>query len=183
MEKKYQTKEDLEHRFTNLLDLIDKIELSETKRTAFKTRYLDQVLWFDGHAEQTQILYYLLRLTTIVGGVLIPSLVSFYERISWLHWVVFSVSLIVAISSAVEGFFHYGERWRNYRRTAEELKMEGWLFIQLAGRYGRKKYLTHEDAFPDFAGRVEDIIRQELNIYITQIVGEQDLEKSKKSSA
>ena len=35
------------------------------------------------------------------------------------------VSLVVAISAAVEQFFHFGDRWRNYRRTAERLKSEG----------------------------------------------------------
>ena len=35
---------------------------------------------------------------------------------------------------AVEGFFHYGDRWRHYRRTVELLKSHGWQLFELAGR-------------------------------------------------
>ena len=56
------------------------------------------------------------------------------------------VGLVVAISAAIE-FFHYGDRWRTYRRTAELLKTEGWLFLQLSGRYSANGS-THAAAYP-----------------------------------
>jgi hypothetical protein len=44
--------------------------------------------------------------------------------------------LLVATSAAIEEFFHFGERWRHYRRSVELLKAEGWKFFELAGVYG-----------------------------------------------
>jgi hypothetical protein len=67
------------------------------------------------------------------------------------------VSLVVAISASVESFFQFGQRWRNYRSTAERLKIEGWLFLQLAGPYASADR-SHADAFRTFATRVEELI-------------------------
>ncbi|MHC5732754.1 MAG: DUF4231 domain-containing protein, partial [Nostoc sp.] len=85
-------------------------------------------------------------------------------------WSTFGLSQIVAISAAIEEFFHYGERWRHYRRTVESLKSQGWQFSQLTGPY--RKYTTHEEAFNVFAGQVEDIIQRDVEIYATQVVQE-----------
>jgi len=88
-----------------------------------------------------------------------------------LRWIVFSLSLIVAISSAVEEFFQYGQRWRHYRQTVEILKSEGWQYIQLSGAYGRRTSHTH--AFEKFAGRVEAILQEDVRQYIAEVIREQ----------
>ena len=82
------------------------------------------------------------------------------------------VGAVVAVAVAIEGFFRYGERWRNYRRSCEVLKSEGWSFFQLTGPYGR--YKTHADAYERFAGRVETIIQEDVQTYITEIVADRN---------
>ena len=82
----------------------------------------------EDRAEQVRDWYYRLRLTTIVGGVIIPALVSLNFAGGFavvVGWITFGISLLVAISAAVKEFFHYGERWRHYRQTGEALKHEG----------------------------------------------------------
>ena len=87
-------------------------------------------------AQRTRTRYYALRLTTVVGAVIVPALVSINAvggtrgRVTWLT---FAVSLVVAVSAAVEGFFRFGDRWRHYRSLVEELKSEGWDFHELSG--------------------------------------------------
>ncbi len=78
--------------------------------------------------------------------------------------------LTFAISVAVEEFFHYGERWRHYRRAVESLKIEGWQFFQLSGPY--KDYKNYAEAYTAFASRVEDILAGEVEIYFTEVVRE-----------
>ena len=65
--------------------------------------------------------------------------------------VTFAVSLVVALSAAVEGFFRFGDRWRHYRSLVEELKSEGWSFHELSGPY-RADGATHESAIPHLRG-------------------------------
>jgi Protein of unknown function (DUF4231) len=156
-------------------DLINSLELSDFQKHALIARWLDQVLWMGGRAKQSRNSYYTLRLIAIVSGVIVPALVSVTATGTSsliIRWATFILSLAVALSTAVEEFFHYGDRWRNYRRTTEMLKMEGWQFFELSGPYQSRD--SHSHAFPKFTGRVEEIIQRDLQIYISEIVSEKE---------
>lgn len=156
-------------------ELIDSLELNELQKRFMRSRWLDQVLWMEGKANKARDRYYVLRLTAIIGGVIVPALVSLNvqgQAAAWARWGVFVISLLVAITVAVEEFFRYGDRWRHYRRTVESLKTEGWRFFQLTGPYERDK--THVAAFSDFAAIIEQINQQDVQTYISQIVVEKE---------
>jgi Protein of unknown function (DUF4231) len=158
---------------TTFEHLIDAAELDDRQREFLKLRWLEQLVWMDSKAEQAQRLYYRLRLITIIGAVVVPALVALNSLGGWsgraaqiATWI---VSLVVAVSAAVEGFFQFGQRWRHYRATAERLQTEGWLFFQLAGPYATG---SHEDGYPAFAGRVEDLAQKDVTEYITEVTTE-----------
>jgi hypothetical protein len=158
--------------------LIESLELSDLQKRFLRSRWLDQVVWMEGKAEACQRLYYLLRLVAIIGGVVIPALVGikFSDGIAaaLIFWLTLIISLLVAVSLAVEQFFHYGERWRHYRRTVEALKVEAWQFFQLSGPY--QSHPSHREAYPAFAAQVEKILQGEFEIYITQVMQEKKAE-------
>jgi len=86
------------------------------------------------------------------------------------------LSQVVAICAAIDQFFKYGDRWRHYRRSVELLKSSGWQFFQLSGAYAA--YATkggHEAAFALFANQVEEIIRSDVEGYISQIANPKQL--------
>jgi hypothetical protein len=148
--------------------LVGGLDLNPRQKVFWRGRWLDQVVWLDGKAKQAQKRHYVLRLIAIVGGLTVPALVSLdvhRGRIgSALSWVTFAVSLLVAIAVAVEGFFRYGERWRHYRRTCEQLKGHGWQFYELAGAYAG--FASHRAAFRTFATTVEALIAEDVDVYI-----------------
>jgi len=153
--------------------LINELRLPGLQRRFLQSRWLDQLLWVEGRADHNRNRYYLWRLSTIIGGVIVPALVTLNLTGSAgavVRWATFAVSLLVAVSAAVEGFFRYGERWRHYRRTAELLKTEGWQFFQMTGHY--RGHSTHASAYPLFASRVEDILQQDVDAYITTVAAE-----------
>jgi Protein of unknown function (DUF4231) len=159
--------------------LIDALPLHNSHKGYLRSRWLDQVLWMEGKAETTKKKYYWLRLITIVGGVTVPALVSLNlsgRGAAFVGWMTFAISLMVAISAAVEEFFHYGERWRHYRRTVEDLKSAGWEFFQLSGRYRRFRE-DHASAYPVFAARVEQLLRSDVESYISEVVQEKEEEQ------
>jgi hypothetical protein len=162
----------------DLGSLIDALEITELQKHFLHSRWLDQVLWMEGKADHAQKRYYLFRLTAIVGGVTVPALVSLNLGSTgvmvYIRWATFVISLLVAVSVAVEEFFHYGERWRHYRSSVERLKIEGWEFFQLSGQY---RDLKHAEAYPVFAEKVEDILRHEGDAYISEVVREKKKEK------
>jgi hypothetical protein len=157
--------------------VIDALELRELQKHFLRSRWLDQVVWMEGRANAARDRYYALRLTAIIGGVIVPALVSLNvdgQGARAIGWLTFALSLLVAISVAVEEFFHYGERWRHYRRTVEELKIIGWQFFQLSGSYDRHQ--SHTEAYREFATRVEAIIQRDVEVYITEVVREETKE-------
>ena len=122
-------------------------------------------------AQRTRTRYYALRLTTVVGAVIVPALVSINAvggTTKAVTWLTFAVSLVVAVSAAVEGFFRFGDRWRHYRSLVEELKSEGWDFHELSGPY-RAEGASYESAYPTFVQRVNDVLRRETQAYISEI--------------
>ncbi len=164
------------HQLQEVFDkLVEGSELNDLRKQFLRSRWMDQTLWMEGRAAQARTWYYSLRLTTILGGVIIPALVSLSlegQPAVWLRWVVFAISLAVAVSSALEGFFRYGERWRHYRQTVETLKSEGWEFFELSGHYAR--YQSQAEAYPRFAGWVEEVIRHDVQLYVSQVVREKE---------
>jgi hypothetical protein len=176
-------KTDLASLRSELERIIEKLHLSDLQKEFLRLRWLDQVLWMEARANNAKVRYYILRLTTIVGGVIIPALISVSrgpsEEAIPITSVVFVVSLLVAISAALEGFLRYGEQWRHYRLKVELLKSEGWLFFQLSGRHYRQ-ITSHAKAYPRFAHRVEKWNRLEVGEYITEVArdkGEEDEEE------
>jgi Protein of unknown function (DUF4231) len=164
-----------------LTEVIDSLDgLAPLQRDFLTRRWLDQVIWMEGAAAKAQRRYYRLRLVTVVGAVIIPALVSLElggDTDRAVSWLTFAVSLVVAASAAVEEFFHFGERWRHYRRTVEQLKAEGWLFFELVGDYGGGPD-GHRDAFGRFAARVEGLLREDVEVYVTRVVRERKQQES-----
>ena len=169
----------------NICRLINQIDLPDLQKQFMKSRWLDQLLWLENRAEKSRNQYYLLRLITIIGGVIVPALVSVningdngtnnIQEI--LGWIAFGLSQAVAISAAVEEFFHYGDRYRHYRNTAEAMKIEGWQFFQLSGPYRNSQ--SHAQVYADFAQRVENIIQRDVEGYLSEVVQEQTKEQKK----
>ena len=179
MENKASKPYDLKQEMSELIEAID---LQPLQKQFMKSRWLDQLMWLENRSKKCRNKYYLLRMITIVGGVIVPALVSMNIGANKIQaifgWIAFGLSQTVAISAAVEEFFHYGELYRQYRNTAELMKMEGWYFLQLSGRY--QDFETHEDAYRTFASRVEKMIEQDLQVF-TQMGQEQ--QKSEEQSS
>jgi hypothetical protein len=158
-----------------LMQLIDSLNLEEMPKNFIKSRWLDQLMWMESASKKNQSYYYILRLACIIGGVIIPALVSLDLTGTidvFVKLITVFLSLIVASSAAVEEFFHFGERWRHYRRTAELLKGEGWSFFQRSGNYSN--YENHTEAYPEFAGRVEEAFQKEMELFVRKVSKEKE---------
>jgi hypothetical protein len=154
--------------------LIDSIDLPDHQEQFLRSRWLEQVLWMERAAGSARRRYYTLRLVTVLGAVVIPALLSLSltgNADTAVDWATFAISLLVAASAAIDGFFHFGTRWRHYRATVERLKSEGWSFAELSGPYNRPN-AAHLDVFPDFVSRVEQTLGQEVEDYVEGVAGE-----------
>jgi Protein of unknown function (DUF4231) len=169
------TDTDLAELRTTFERLIESANLDAQQRDFLQLRWLDQVTWMEAKASKAQWFYYRLRLITIVGAVVVPALVALNTLEGWqgdaARIGAWTVSLVVAVSAAVDGFFQFGTRWRNYRSSAERLKTEGWLYLELAGPYAAVDS-SYRDAYHIFVSRVEELIQKDVDVYITEVATE-----------
>ena len=151
-------------------ELVDAVDLPELSKRYLRARWLDQMLWAEARAKSARDRHYVLRIVSIVGGVVVPALVGVNvqgELQALVGWTTFAVSLLVAICLALENFFRWGERWTHYRRLAELLKSEGWLFLELGGSY--QELGGHAKAYPEFVKRIEALLGSDVDVFIAQV--------------
>ena len=159
-----------------LSQLLDEIELEPLQKQMLRERWLDQVRWMSAKSRQSRRYYYVLRLPTVIGGIAVPGLVSLtlatvnQPMFEVMRWVTFGFSLTVAILAGLDELFHFGDRWRHYRRTAEVLKTLGWQFLQLNGAFSR--YPTHAAAYRPFTTRVEEVLGEDVEGYLGSVASE-----------
>ncbi len=163
-------------------EIIDRLDLADLRKDFLKSRWLDQVLWLESRANKERNRHYFLRMVTIVGGVIVPALVGLNNQgdarfKAALGWTAFGLSQTVAISAAVEEFFAHGEKYRNYRNTAEGMKIEGWQFFQLTGPY--RDFASHDNAYKIFANRVEQYIQQDVQGFLARLEDKQEEDQQK----
>lgn len=158
--------------------LIGTLTLTEIQREFMKYRWLDQILWMENRATSARNWHRRLRFITIVGGVILPALLTLnvkedLKNSPYLFWGTFGISQTVAICAALEQFYNNGERWRHYRRSTESLKTQGWQFFELSGSYASyAKAGGHQEAFFLFSTNVEEIIQHDVEIYSTKVIQE-----------
>ena len=159
--------------------LIEQIDLKDFEKDLMCYRWLVRVENMEKDARNSKLRHYLLRMIIIVGSAIVPVLVGLnasfsggtsWEDLSILNLATLIISMIVSISAGIHEFFSYGDRWRHYRATVENLKSEGWHFIQQTGRY--RSFGNHEKAYKRFAERVEGILAKERERYMTDIAKE-----------
>jgi hypothetical protein len=144
--------------------------LTPIQKDLLRARWLDQLEWLGDRAARGQRWYRRIRFVTLVGGVLTPALISWSlgaANAEPAQTLAFVVSLLVLTAAAIEEVFHFGDIWRQYRSTAEALKSEGWEFIFLSGPY--QEFDDHQSAYRTFAGRVEEILRQDVPGYFDRL--------------
>jgi hypothetical protein len=172
--------------------MLDSLEITEFQKALLRERWLDQSTWMSAQSRKAHRRFLMFRIPVVVGGVFIPALVTLLlsakgdpgATIGWLGGVpvdvirffAFTVSLTVALFAGIEEVFHFGDRWRHYRRTAELLKTLGWQYLMLSGAF--RRYSSHAAAFSVFAERVEDVLNEDVEGYLGSVVGDAPERKS-----
>ena len=155
---------------SELATLVEQLQVSDFQREFIQARWLGQLSWMEKRARNNRNYHYLLRLITIVGSVCVPALVGLNLSLE-MNRAIFIVSLAVALSAGLDEFFRFGERWRHYRATTEQLQAEGWRFLQLSEQYAM--FGSHTNACAVFCERVEAILEDDTPVFFERAVSQQ----------
>ena len=95
-----------------LENLIERLHLDEDQKTFLKARWLHYVVWWDNRANESKWKYLTLRSSVMIGGALIPALVSIHVPDLYTTYVrvaSIGVGLLIAVSAGLEEIFRFGE--------------------------------------------------------------------------
>jgi hypothetical protein len=142
-------------------------ELGDFPITFLRDRWMGQLQWFEKKAGKYQKEMNRYRLVLLAGGVLLPVLVNLSATSSepLIEATAVIVSLVVGFVAGLEAFRRPGERWLQYRQTAELLRAEWWLYVNLAGEtYG--SFGTRSEALERFVLRVQALIGEDVSNFV-----------------
>lgn len=142
---------------------IGALDIDDEQRDYLLHRWLARLIQLKRRSLRSQRMYFLVRTVAIIGGLLIPALVSakFFtvqaDRQA-VDGIVFCLSLLVATATSMDGFIRYGDQWRLYQRTAYELEESGWYYFTMSAWI--RRYKTHREAHRHFVEHVEAILEE-----------------------
>ena len=95
------------------------------------------------------------RVILIILSVSIPFLTLLTDWRKEIKYAVAGTGVLIAAIEGILGLYKFQEDWVNYRKTAESLKREKFLYLTKSGDYKK------ENAFELFVTRIENILAKE----------------------
>jgi hypothetical protein len=150
-------------------------DLSPLQKTIFEERFLKVLKEFEHRCMLFAITFHILRILVSIGSLIVPALLSiqysdtsssntiqdpesFAYSIYWATWV---ISLLVTTSNGILTVFKIDKKYYFLHTTMEQLRSEGWQFLQLSGHYSGfhtpSQQPTHSNQFVFFCHSVEKI--------------------------
>lgn len=156
------TKYCFKHFKHSIQDVINDVELPETKKRIIMKRVVKEIVKAEWISTMICTLYYVLRFSVAIGSVLLMALLLL-SKLSFatettsqvLFWLSWSFSVIVNISNEIMYAFGIDKKFYINTLILEKLKSEVWQYIELSGKY--KKFHSHEEAYKDFVHRIEKL--------------------------
>jgi hypothetical protein len=159
-------------------------KMQPQERFYMENRWYSQWSFFDKKANESKKRYLQLQQIIVIGSVIVPVLVAFGPNLAaqipdggfisdtFMRFIVdiatVIISTAVAVAAAWEGLHKNGDSWSTYRRAAEEMQQEKFMFDVRAGRYANEP-----NPYIKFVERCEEVIAQQNGRFIQTIEKQQ----------
>ena len=186
---------------TSFLTAVSHADLSPLQKTIIEERYINVVHNFESRCSRLAIVFHTSRLIITVGSLIVPALLSiqytetggtsssvsdpasFAYRIYWATWV---ISLLVTTCNGILSIFKIDKKYYFLHTTLEQLKSEGWQFLQLSGHYSGfhtpESKPTHQNQFVFFCHFVEKIKMKQVEEEYYKLVENHPTDSSQKQT-
>lgn len=154
--------------FENALAIVT---LTAVERSVIEERYVKLLKEMESRAYRIAVLFHSARVTITVGSIIVPAMLSIQlptvgtasANSDPIHayWVTWIISLFVTICNGLLTLFKLDKKYFMLHTTLEQMRSEGWQFLELSGRYsgyytpGRNP--THQNQFRFFTTAVEKL--------------------------
>jgi hypothetical protein len=116
--------------------------------------------WYHQQANQARVAYRTLGILQLFAALVIAISVAIQAP----DWLAPALGAVIALAEGIRTLFGFKDTYPTYRRTAEELRSEAWLYAQRAGRYA-----TGENSDQLLTERVVEISRAETTDWETAL--------------
>jgi len=134
-----------------------------TESEYLQQRVEDQINWYSAKSSHCQIRYKALRVVEIVSAAIIPLLSGLGEKVLFGSWIIGTLGVVIAVTTAVGSLFKYHENWIQYRATSEALKHEKYLYLSGVDPY------DGVNSFHALVQRIEGLISNENSTWTQTI--------------
>jgi hypothetical protein len=186
-----------EPNFTLALD--ETRELTPLQKIIFHERFIKVLDEFERRCFFFAIVFHILRILVSVGSLIVPALLSiqysdasssstlqdpesFAYSIYWATWV---ISLLVTTSNGVLTVFKIDKKYYFLHTTMEQLRSEGWQFLQLSGHYSGthtpEEPANHGNQFVFFCHAIEKIKMKQVEEEYFKLVDNHSVTEGAKS--
>jgi len=146
-------------------DIIDGIQLTEDAKLQLWEYYVKMVEDYDAQARRAGWWLVHLQMLRTTFNIILPAILALQNLgslsiiIMWLTW---GLSLAVSLATGYIDLFKLRERFEMMTRATEYLKLEGWQFFGLIGRYSN--FVSHSLALNLFLYRVAKIRKRIIDM-------------------
>ena len=126
------------------------------KDNYLKERLDPQIKWYDKKAKKAKFFHYSFRIIEIILAACIPFLTPYFNTLSHIPLTISLIGCILTLIYSIHNFLNFQENWIEYRKNAELLKHERYMFLANSGIYNNS-----EEIFKIFVERIETIISHE----------------------
>lgn len=155
--------------------LMELSDLNDIQRKILVVRYCGVIQYYRQRVKLVAILFNIMRFVVTVGSLLVPALLSIQSPGSdsatmssaGIYWSTWAVSLAVTMSNGILALFKIDKKYYSLNTVLEQLKSEGWQYLQLSGRYSgffgdHIHKPTHKNQFVYFCNSVEKIVMHQV---------------------
>lgn len=97
--------------------------LSKIEDDGIRYRLSNLIVWYTAHAKKNKWIFYILNITAMLVNAFIPVLNIFSENENIpISKIVTIMATVAALAMSFNNFFHFKDKWTQYRTAAEKLK-------------------------------------------------------------
>lgn len=153
-------------------DLIAKTDLRDIQKKAIRVRVLSVARRLRYRLFRLSVSYNILRTTTTVGSLLVPSLLAVQSNVdaNSSYWAMWGIGLSVSLSNAFVSLFRVDKNYFTVGDLIEKIESEAWMYLTLSGKYQREDIedveeggiTGHRSQFSSFMERCELMINKAI---------------------
>ena len=168
--------------YANVLMTLD---LSQTEIKIIENRYLTLIEEFEKLEKNARLSYYISKFIIQTGSLITPAILSIQHvygdnsSTNPLYWAAWGTSVGVGLLTNYMSTFKLDKRYLLLDNTLDMLRIEGWQYIELTGKYKSTKdsKATHHNRFKHFLHTIETMKRKQVNAENNMVAEEDQISK------